>query len=83
MTLQCVMGVFFIGTDKEELEKDNFDELEENKNEEFIDIYEEMEKIMKKYNQSYNKLDQKDVKMEIKYDKNKTKPIPIPIPREK
>jgi hypothetical protein len=77
------MGVFFIGTDKEELEKDNFDELEENKNEEFIDIYEEMEKIMKKYNQSYNKLDQKDVKMEIKYDKNKTKPIPIPIPREK
>ena len=77
------MGVIFIGTDKEELEKDNFDELEENKNEEFIDIYEEMEKIMKKYNQSYNKLDQKDVKMEIKYDKNKTKPIPIPIPREK
>lgn len=75
------MGVIFIGTDKEELEKDNFDELEENKNEEFIDIYEEMEKIMKKYNQSYNKLDQKDVKMEIKYDKNKTKPIPIP--REK
>ena len=92
MTLLCVMGVTFIDSEEKLEELDKFEVLKENKDIEIIDIYKEMEKIRRKYNQRYNKLDHNDLKIQFKKNENEkekvnnkniSQPIPIPKTRQK
>jgi len=92
LTLLCVMGVTFIDSEEKLEELDKFEVLKENKDIEIIDIYKEMEKIRRKYNQRYNKLDHNDLKIQFKKNENEkekvnnkniSQPIPIPKTRQK
>ena len=82
------MGVAFIDSEEKLEELDEFELLKENKVIELIDIYKEMEKIKRKYNQSYNKFDFNDLKIQFKENEKekvnkKNISQPIPIPKEK
>jgi hypothetical protein len=86
------MGVTFIDSEEKLEELDKFEVLKENKDIEIIDIYKEMEKIRRKYNQRYNKLDHNDLKIQFKKNENEkekvnnkniSQPIPIPKTRQK